>query len=137
MAQLLARQQADGPEWGRNLQKRLPRHQDPEDPDWFLSLMVAPERRWYEAEQTMLKHRSEGVVMKMERAFENIRQDIGHGSGGVEPPEVDDRGTGTTSAGAIRCSLPIQPQAEPIGRLSNPNRQQNRSPNRHLDFRVF
>ena len=77
MAQLLARQQAAGPEWVRNLKKRLPRHQDPEDPDWFSSQMVEPERRWYEAEQTMLKHRSEGMVMKMENAFEKIRQDIG------------------------------------------------------------
>ena len=77
MAQLLARQQAAGPEWVRNLKKRLPRHQVPEDPDWFSSQMVEPERRWCEADQTMLKHRSEGMLMKMENAFEKIRKDTG------------------------------------------------------------
>ena len=78
MAQLVSSQDAAaGPEWVRNLKKRMPRRQDPEDPDWFLSQLVEPQRRWYEAEQTMLKHRSEGQVMKMEDAFEKIRLDLG------------------------------------------------------------
>ena len=77
MSQLRADLEAAGPVWVRNLKKRLPRHQDPENPDWFLSRMVPPERRWFEAEQTMLNERSDGYLMKMSEAFEKIRQDIG------------------------------------------------------------
>ena len=67
----------DAPEWVGKLHKRLPRHQEPPDPDWFLEQEVEPWRRWYAAEQTMLKDRSGGHTMKMWEALDKIRRDLG------------------------------------------------------------
>ena len=77
MAPKLSKAEKLAPEWVRNVQKRMPRHQDPPDPDCFLGQAVDPQRRWFEAEQTMLKQRSDGHIMKMSDAFEKIRRDLG------------------------------------------------------------
>ena len=48
--------------------------------------------------------------------------------------EVDDNGTGSTSAGTIGCLCTRQPQAEPDAREANSNPQNCSCSNRHLDF---
>ena len=48
--------------------------------------------------------------------------------------EVDDNGTGSTSAGTIGCLCTRQPQAEPDAREANSNPQNCSCFNRHLDF---
>ena len=68
---------AANPEWVLDTKKRMPRHQEPEDPDWFLSQVHKPASRWLAAEQDMLMDRNEGHVMKMSEAFDQIRRDIG------------------------------------------------------------
>ena len=64
------------PPWVLNPKSRMPRHADPEDPEWFLSQHEEPWKRWLEAEQSMLEHRVQGNWMKMQDAFEKIRRDI-------------------------------------------------------------
>ena len=65
------------PPWVLETKMRMPRHQDPEDPDWFLSSHHKPWSRWLAAERDMMKDREQGNVMKMEEAFDKIRRDIG------------------------------------------------------------
>ena len=65
------------PEWVLKTKKRMPRHADPEDAEWFLSQHQEPWKRWLAAEQSMLEHRSQGNCMKMHDAFDKIRRDIG------------------------------------------------------------
>ena len=63
--------QRAGPPWVQQLKKRMPRHRDadPED-DWFLAKEIPSGQRWFHAEQTMLKQRGEGGLMKMSEAFD-------------------------------------------------------------------
>ena len=65
------------PEWVLSTKSRMPRHADPEDPEWFLSQHHQPWKRWQAAEQSMLECRSQGNCMKMQDAFDKIRRDIG------------------------------------------------------------
>ena len=71
------RQQRAGPPWVRELKKRMPRHRDAEaEEDWFLAKEIPSGERWFQAEQTMLKQRDEGGMMKMSEAFDKIRRDL-------------------------------------------------------------
>ena len=65
------------PEWVRSTKSRMPRHLNPEDPEWFLSQHHEPWKRWHAAEQSMLEDRSQGNMMKMQDAMDKIRRDIG------------------------------------------------------------
>ena len=65
------------PEWVLRTKGRMPRHADPEDPDWFLSQHQKTCSRWHGAEQSMLQDKSLGNCMKMADAFDKIRRDIG------------------------------------------------------------
>ena len=65
------------PEWVLSTKSRMPRHLNPEDPEWFLSQHHQPWKRWQAAEQSMLECRSQGNCMKMHDAFDKIRRDIG------------------------------------------------------------
>ena len=76
MAPKLSQPEPGAPEWFGRVKKGMPRHQEPPDPDWFLGQDVEPWKRWFAAEQTMLKHGSEGHTMKMSEAFEKILRDL-------------------------------------------------------------
>ena len=65
------------PEWVLRTKSRMPRHLQPEDPEWFLSQNQKPWTRWYAAEQSMLQNRSQGNCMLMQEALDKIRSDIG------------------------------------------------------------
>ena len=101
MARLVARTKAAaGPDWMRSLKKRLPRHEEPEDQEWFLSQMIPAARRWYEAERSMLEERGGGHVMEMKEAFDKIRRDLGTSRvGRLEAAEMDYHGRRPTGAG--------------------------------------
>ena len=83
-----------------SLKKGLPRHEEPEDQEWFLSQMIPSARRWYEAELSMLEERGGGRVMEMKEAFDKIRRDLGTSRvGRLETAEMDYHGRRPTSAG--------------------------------------
>ena len=71
------REQRAGPPWVQQLKKRMPRHRDadPEE-DRFLAKEIPSGERWFQAEQTMLKQRNEGSLMKMSEAYDKIRRDL-------------------------------------------------------------
>ena len=77
MAPKLSDPEPGAPEWFGRVKKGMPRHQEPPDPDWFVGKDVEPWKRWFAAEQTVLKHRSESHTMKMSEAFDKIRRDLG------------------------------------------------------------
>ena len=55
----------------------MPRHREAEaEEDWFLAKEIPSGDRWLQAEQTMLKQRDEGRMMKMSEAFDKIRRDL-------------------------------------------------------------
>ena len=69
--------QRAGPPWVQQVKKRMPRHQDEEaEEDWFLAKEIPSGERWFQAEQTMLRRRNEGQMLKMSEAFDKIRRDL-------------------------------------------------------------
>ena len=66
------------PPWVLNTKSRMPRHADPEDPEWFLSQHEEPWKRWQAAEQSMLEPWGLTVICrKMQDAFDKIRREFG------------------------------------------------------------
>ena len=104
-----------GPQWVREVKKRMPRHQEDPEEDWFLAKEIPSGERWYQAEQTMLQQREEGQIMKMSEAFDKIRRDLSSSRVAWYPQKwttmVEGRPVQVAS-----CIFPYNPLAEPDAR---------------------
>ena len=58
------------------MKKRMPRHNEQAEEDWFLAKEVPSGQRWFEAEQTMLRDIEAGHFLPMSEAFDKIRRDL-------------------------------------------------------------
>ena len=110
------REQRAGPPWVQHLKKRMPRHRDadPEE-DWFLAKEIPSGERWFQAEQTMLKQRNEGGLMKMTEAFDKIRRDLSTSRAAWYPQKWTSMVEGRPVQ-VQPCILPYNPLAEPDAR---------------------
>ena len=108
------RQRAGEP-WVQKLKKRMPRHRDDAEDDWFLAKEIPSAERWYHAEQFMLKQRSEGRMMKMEEAFDMIRRDLSTTRAAWYPQKWTTMVEGRPVQVQL-CILPYNPLAEPDAR---------------------
>ena len=108
--------QRAGPPWVQQLKKRVPRHRDadPEE-DWFLAKEIPSGQRWFHAEQTMLKQRGEGGLMKMSEAFDKIRRDLSTSRAAWYPQKWTTMVEGRPVQ-VQPCILPYNPLAEPDAR---------------------
>ena len=94
----------------------MPRHRDadPEE-DWFLAKEMPSGQRWFHAEQTMLKQRGEGGLMKMSEAFDKIRRDLSTSRAAWYPQKWTSMVEGRPVQ-VQPCILPYNPLAEPDAR---------------------
>ena len=104
-----------GPAWVQQLKKRMPRHNEQVEEDWFLAKEVPSGQRWFEAEQTMLRDVNAGHFLKMSEAFDKIRRDLSASRVAWYPQKWTTMVEGRP-AQVQPCVLPYNPLAEPDAR---------------------
>ena len=104
-----------GPEWVQQIKKRMPRHREEENDDWFIAKEIPSAGRWMAAEQTMLTQRAEGQMLKMSDAFDKIRRDLGTSRAAWYPQKWTTMVEGRPVQ-VQPCILPYNPVAEPDAR---------------------
>ena len=97
----------------------MPRHQEEDEAEkWILSAEIPSSERWILAQQWMHYHRREGMMIKMEEAFDMIRRDLSTTRVAWYPQKWTTMVEGRPVQVQL-CSLPYKPQAEPDARRAN------------------
>ena len=107
--------QRPGPAWVQHIKKRMPRHQEEAEQNWFLAKEIPSGERWFQAEQTMIKQCDEGQMLKMSEAFDKIRRDLSTSRVAWYPQKWTTMVEGRPVQ-VQPCILPYNPLAEPDAR---------------------